>query len=46
VLFFHFIGYEPFELANISVEKDKLLLDPAVMNTLRLKYDLAAGEEE
>lgn len=46
VLIIDFIGYEPIELNYISVQNNKLVLDPVLLRTLRPSYDLASREEE
>ena len=46
VLIVDFIGYESAELQNVNIKNNNVLLDPIVMRSKRLSYDLATIEEQ
>lgn len=46
VLMIDFIGYDPIELNHVSVQNEKVILDPVVLKTLRPSFDLATIDEE
>lgn len=46
VLMIDFIGYDPVELNHVSVQNEKVILDPVVLKTLRPSFDLATIDEE
>lgn len=46
VLIVDFIGYESAELHNVNIKNTNILLDPIVMRSKRLSYDLATIEEQ
>ena len=46
VLIVDFIGYETAELQNINIKSNNVMLDPIVMRSKRLSYDLATIEEQ
>lgn len=46
VLMIDFIGYDPIVLNHVSVQNEKVILDPVVLKTLRPSFDLATIDEE